>query len=143
MPASSNHSSSPYVFTSDNTFIGGFDDLKKLAKGSMRGSTTATPSLRGSADAGVDVGAAPLADVVDPSVPSEYDYDLIVIGGGSGGLSCSKEAAKHGAKVAVLDFVKPSPHGSQWGLGMCLCGCSGILYRIHSRCLHLDHLTFV
>jgi len=40
-----------------------------------------------------------------------YDYDLVVIGGGSGGLACSKEAQKLGAKVAVLDFVKPSPAG--------------------------------
>lgn len=47
----------------------------------------------------------------------KYDYDLIVIGGGSGGLACSKEASKLGAKVAVFDFVKPSPYGSVWGLG--------------------------
>ena len=38
-----------------------------------------------------------------------YDYDIIVIGGGSGGLSASKEAAKLGLKVAVCDFVKPTP----------------------------------
>ncbi|RMX38762.1 hypothetical protein pdam_00018521, partial [Pocillopora damicornis] len=50
--------------------------------------------------------------------PSEnYTYDLIVIGGGSGGLACSKEAAIIGKKVAVLDFVKPSPIGTTWGLG--------------------------
>jgi thioredoxin reductase (NADPH) len=41
----------------------------------------------------------------------------VVIGGGSGGLAASKEAARFGAKVAVLDFVKPSPQGSTWGLG--------------------------
>lgn len=46
-----------------------------------------------------------------------YDYDLVVIGGGSGGLSASKEAARLGKKVAVLDFVVPSPPGSTWGLG--------------------------
>ena len=57
-----------------------------------------------------------------------YDYDLIVIGGGSGGsqfgvcfsflgLAASKEAADLGATVALFDFVKPSPHGSTWGLG--------------------------
>eukprot|EP00794_Sanderia_malayensis_P006227 gene6227-6943_t len=46
-----------------------------------------------------------------------YDYDLFVIGGGSGGLSCSKEAASLGAKVAVCDFVKPTPKGTSWGLG--------------------------
>jgi len=46
-----------------------------------------------------------------------YDYDIIVIGGGSGGLSASKEAARLGKKVAVCDFVKPSPAGTTWGLG--------------------------
>lgn len=44
-----------------------------------------------------------------------YDYDLIVIGGGSGGLACSKAAAGLGARVAVLDFVKPTPIGTTWG----------------------------
>lgn len=47
----------------------------------------------------------------------KHEYDLIVIGGGSGGLAASKEAAAHGKKVAVLDFVKPSPKGTTWGLG--------------------------
>uniref|UniRef100_A0A8C3W4Z3 Thioredoxin reductase 3 n=1 Tax=Catagonus wagneri TaxID=51154 RepID=A0A8C3W4Z3_9CETA len=46
-----------------------------------------------------------------------YDYDLIVIGGGSGGLSCAQEAAVLGRKVLVLDFVVPSPQGTSWGLG--------------------------
>ncbi|XP_076609384.1 thioredoxin reductase 3 isoform X1 [Chaetodon auriga] len=46
-----------------------------------------------------------------------YDYDLIVIGGGSGGLACSKEAAVLGKKVMVLDYVVPTPKGTSWGLG--------------------------
>ncbi|XP_034852394.1 thioredoxin reductase 3 isoform X1 [Mirounga angustirostris] len=46
-----------------------------------------------------------------------YDYDLIVIGGGSGGLACAQEAAILGKKVMVLDFVVPSPQGMSWGLG--------------------------
>ncbi|XP_013140297.1 PREDICTED: thioredoxin reductase 1, mitochondrial isoform X4 [Papilio polytes] len=46
-----------------------------------------------------------------------FDYDLAVIGGGSGGLACAKEAVNHGAKVAVLDYVTPSPLGTKWGLG--------------------------
>jgi len=46
-----------------------------------------------------------------------FDYDLIVIGGGSGGLAASKEASRLGKKVAVCDFVKPSPAGNTWGLG--------------------------
>jgi len=32
-------------------------------------------------------------------------------------LACAKEAVQFGAKVAVLDFVKPSPLGTKWGLG--------------------------
>ncbi|XP_027421798.1 thioredoxin reductase 2, mitochondrial isoform X3 [Bos indicus x Bos taurus] len=44
-------------------------------------------------------------------------YDLLVIGGGSGGLACAKEAAQLGKKVAVLDYVEPSPQGTRWGLG--------------------------
>uniref|UniRef100_A0A2K5N7A3 Thioredoxin reductase 3 n=1 Tax=Cercocebus atys TaxID=9531 RepID=A0A2K5N7A3_CERAT len=48
---------------------------------------------------------------------SAYDYDLIIVGGGSGGLSCAKEAAILGKKVMVLDFVVPSPQGTSWGLG--------------------------
>ncbi|KAL3909564.1 MAG: hypothetical protein SGILL_008037, partial [Bacillariaceae sp.] len=47
----------------------------------------------------------------------EYDYDLVVIGGGSGGMAAAKEAAALGAKVALCDFVKPSPKGTSWGLG--------------------------
>ncbi|XP_071848834.1 thioredoxin reductase 2, mitochondrial-like isoform X2 [Apostichopus japonicus] len=48
---------------------------------------------------------------------TSQSYDLVVIGGGSGGLACAKEAASLDKKVAVLDFVKPSPRGSVWGLG--------------------------
>lgn len=44
-------------------------------------------------------------------------YDLIVIGGGSGGMSAAKEAARLGARVALFDYVKPSPKGTKWGLG--------------------------
>jgi len=46
-----------------------------------------------------------------------YDYDLLVIGGGSGGMAAAKEATIQGAKVALCDFVKPSPQGTSWGLG--------------------------
>ncbi|HEY9909464.1 MAG TPA: FAD-dependent oxidoreductase, partial [Thermosynechococcaceae cyanobacterium] len=31
------------------------------------------------------------------------EFDLCVIGGGSGGLAAAKRAAKHGAKVAIAE----------------------------------------
>ena len=34
---------------------------------------------------------------------SEYDYDLFVIGGGSGGVRAARVAAGHGAKVAIAE----------------------------------------
>ncbi|KAL8454867.1 hypothetical protein Emag_001233 [Eimeria magna] len=52
-----------------------------------------------------------------PAEDVAYDYDFVVIGGGSGGLSSSKQAAALGARVAVFDFVKPSTQGTRWGLG--------------------------
>lgn len=48
---------------------------------------------------------------------TQYDFDLFVIGGGSGGLACSKEAVQYGVKVGVADLVKPTPIGTTWGLG--------------------------
>ncbi len=45
-----------------------------------------------------------------------YDFDLFVIGGGSGGVRCARMAASHGAKVAVAEE-------SAWG-GTCVnVGC--------------------
>eukprot|EP00349_Pseudokeronopsis_sp_Brazil_P007286 CAMPEP_0202955948 /NCGR_PEP_ID=MMETSP1396-20130829/472_1 /ASSEMBLY_ACC=CAM_ASM_000872 /TAXON_ID= /ORGANISM="Pseudokeronopsis sp., Strain Brazil" /LENGTH=438 /DNA_ID=CAMNT_0049672729 /DNA_START=24 /DNA_END=1343 /DNA_ORIENTATION=+ len=46
-----------------------------------------------------------------------YEYDLFVIGGGSGGISAARHAAELGKKVAIADFVRPTPHGTTWGLG--------------------------
>ncbi|XP_052780440.1 thioredoxin reductase 1, cytoplasmic-like [Mya arenaria] len=57
-----------------------------------------------------------LLPMINPPT-DKYDYDLIVIGGGSGGLAASKTAAGLGKKVAVFDFVEPTPKGTTWGLG--------------------------
>jgi len=65
-----------------------------------------------------------------------YDFDLFVIGGGSGGLAAAKQATALGAKVAIADFVKPSPAGTTWGLGgTCVnVGC------IPKKLMHLSSL---
>lgn len=47
----------------------------------------------------------------------EFAYDLLVIGGGSGGISAARSAAALGKKVALCDFVKPSPQGTKWSVG--------------------------
>lgn len=36
-----------------------------------------------------------------PEGAADYDYDLAVIGGGSGGMAIAKKAASYGAKVRV------------------------------------------
>ncbi|XP_051810174.1 thioredoxin reductase 1, cytoplasmic-like [Acanthochromis polyacanthus] len=46
-----------------------------------------------------------------------YDYDLLVIGGGSGGLAMAKEAAGLRIKVLILDLLAPSPRGTERELG--------------------------
>lgn len=61
---------------------------------------------------------AQLHSVPDPKMrDNDYNFDLAVIGGGSGGLACAKEAAKFGAKVCVFDFVQPTPQSTSWGIG--------------------------
>ena len=48
---------------------------------------------------------------------TNFDYDILVVGGGSGGLAAAKEAANLGKKVALCDYVQPTPLGTAWGLG--------------------------
>jgi len=110
-------SSSPFVWVSskgspepDHTdiakFVGGHDDTLEWAR------SFATPSTTDGDD-------VPKETMVDDGHIADhpYEYDLVVIGGGSGGMAAAKEAADNGAKVACLDFVKPSPAGTSWGLG--------------------------
>jgi thioredoxin reductase (NADPH) len=114
-PRAHSHTSSPFTWISKRatdkpipkdilSFVGGCDDTLNFARQFLQPKDE----------------DANLADMVDDGFTSdhEYDYDLVVIGGGSGGLAASKEAVRQGAKkVAILDFVKPSPFGTTWGLG--------------------------
>jgi pyruvate/2-oxoglutarate dehydrogenase complex dihydrolipoamide dehydrogenase (E3) component len=37
------------------------------------------------------------------------EYDLVVIGGGTGGITAASEARALGLSVALFDYVHPSP----------------------------------
>mmetsp|Transcript_16501 Transcript_16501/g.32031 ORF Transcript_16501/g.32031 Transcript_16501/m.32031 type:complete len:600 (+) Transcript_16501:11-1810(+) len=104
------HTSSPIVYIDDSDYIGGCDDFLEFARKQFRvgGSSSSMREM-----VHVNASAAPAPAPSD----GDFDYDLVVIGGGSGGLAASKEASELGAKVALLDFVVPSPHGTKWGLG--------------------------
>jgi thioredoxin reductase (NADPH) len=54
-----------------------------------------------------------------PKLPFSQDkeYDVIVIGGGTGGITFASEARKLGLSVALFDYVAPSSQGTTWGLG--------------------------
>ncbi len=85
-------------------------------RAALRGSGAAA-GAKASAGAGVPNPSGGISSGGDQGGVVDYDYDLVVIGGGSGGLACAKEAARLGQRVACLDFVKPSGMGSKWGLG--------------------------
>jgi len=85
----------------------------------------ATPGLRVPAQAAPDF------------TSHTYDYDLIVIGGGSGGLAAAKQAAALGAKVAVFDYVDPTPKGTKWGIGGTCVNVGCIPKKLMHRAAHL------
>lgn len=79
-----------------------------------------------------------LAGAAGPTA-SEYDYDFIVIGGGSGGLAAAKEAARLGAKTCLFDFVRPTSHGTKWGLGGTCVNVGCIPKKLMHRSARIGH----
>ncbi len=67
-----------------------------------------------------------------------YDYDLFVIGGGSGGVRCARIAAAHGARVGIAEE-------RHWG-GTCVnVGCVPKKLMVHGfrvRCMAEDSRGF-
>lgn len=75
--------------------------------------------------------------------PAEFDFDVFVIGGGSGGIACAKEAARLGARVGLCDAVRPSPRGSSWGLGGTCVNVGCIPKKLMHRAAHLRRVVEV
>lgn len=50
-------------------------------------------------------------------VGEQYDYEIFVIGGGSGGVALARQAAKGSYSVGLADFVTPSSQNNTWGVG--------------------------
>eukprot|EP01059_Diplonema_ambulator_P020870 TRINITY_DN3480_c0_g2_i1.p1 TRINITY_DN3480_c0_g2~~TRINITY_DN3480_c0_g2_i1.p1 ORF type:complete len:588 (+),score=250.17 TRINITY_DN3480_c0_g2_i1:95-1858(+) len=120
------HTSSPFVLK-DGTFLGGCDDTLAFLK-----------DLKNK--------KAPVK-LVDDAEPEEhkYDFDLIVIGGGSGGMAASKAAAKligsDEARVCCLDYVKPTPIGTKWGFGGTCVNVGCIPKKLfHTAAIHRDSI---
>jgi len=76
---------------------------------SVRASSTAALNLAGFKPAS----KAPLA----AKLTSKYENDVIVIGGGSGGLAAAREVAAMSGRAMLFDYVQPSPQGTKWGIG--------------------------
>jgi thioredoxin/glutathione reductase (selenoprotein) len=80
-------------------------------------------------------------DPDDNGAPATFDFDLIVIGGGSGGIAAAKKAADMGKKVALFDYVKESPAGTTWGLGGTCVNVGCIPKKLmHTAALHGETL---
>jgi len=102
----------PNVFVGGK-HLGGCDDTLGAAQKDPNFLTT----LRNGPPVKFDSSSSDASKMEEDAADVTYDYDVIVVGGGSGGLAASKEAAKLGLKTAVYDYVKPTPIGTTWGLG--------------------------
>ena len=70
-----------------------------------------------SSDSSTGKSSSPLFKRQSSADAEKTSFDLIVIGGGSGGLALSKEANILGKSICVIDYVEPSHQGTKWGLG--------------------------
>ncbi|XP_029901683.1 thioredoxin reductase 1, cytoplasmic-like [Myripristis murdjan] len=64
-----------------------------------------------------------------------YDYDLVVIGGSSGGLAVAQEASELRRKVLILDLEAPSAKGTKWGLGGSGVNSDSVRRLLHQACI--------
>lgn len=70
------------------------DDLQRIRPAFLRGGASLTNATSRSS-------TTTTAD--DDSTNKEYDFDLLVIGAGSGGIASARRAASYGARVGVVE----------------------------------------
>ncbi|GBG27729.1 Thioredoxin reductase [Hondaea fermentalgiana] len=82
--------------------------------GGLVGHAVRKPLTRGlltGGGGGLDLSAA----LAGPAAPKTAD--VVVIGGGSGGIACANNLAERGLEVALVDHVRPSTQGTTYGFG--------------------------
>ena len=104
------HTSSPFVWTETATgtaptriYIGGCDATTTWCQRQLMSNNTATVSPALAADLALDIEPGGFGE----NATHGYEYDLVVIGGGSGGLAAAKEAAKLGMYSFIASCHTP------------------------------------